>query len=304
MTTVQEGGSQSYTIKADNGYHISDVKVNGVSVGAVEIYTFTNVQSNQTIAVTFSRNSSGGGGGGGGHTKPSDPDEDIPDEPGSADPFDTGVGNWLNTEDHTAYLGGYGGGLFGPDDNMTRAQAAQMFYNLLLDQDVPITVSFTDVAADAWYAKAVNTLASLGIVDGVGNSQFAPERAITRAEFTVIAMRFAHLDTTGENIFSDVKPDDWFYAQVVGSIKYGWITGYTDGTFRPGSTITRAEVTTIVNRMLGRSADKAFVDSHADTLTQFDDVSRTDWAYYQIMEATNAHDYKMSGGVEDWTRLQ
>lgn len=304
VTTVQEGGSQSYTIKADNGYHISDVKVNGVSVGAVEIYTFTNVQSNQTIAVTFSRNSSGGGGGGGGHTKPSDPDEDIPDEPGSADPFDTGVGNWLNTEDHTAYLGGYGGGLFGPDDNMTRAQAAQMFYNLLLDQDVPITVSFTDVAADAWYAKAVNTLASLGIVDGVGNSQFAPERAITRAEFTVIAMRFAHLDTTGENIFSDVKPDDWFYAQVVGSIKYGWITGYTDGTFRPGSTITRAEVTTIVNRMLGRSADKAFVDSHADTLTQFDDVSRTDWAYYQIMEATNAHDYKMSGGVEDWTRLQ
>lgn len=304
VTTVQEGGSQSYTIQADSGYHISDVKVNGVSVGAVEIYTFTNVQSNQTIAVTFSRNSSGGGGGGGGHTKPSDPDEDIPDEPGSADPFDTGVGNWLNTEDHTAYLGGYGGGLFGPDDNMTRAQAAQMFYNLLLDQDVPITVSFTDVAADAWYAKAVNTLASLGIVDGVGNSQFAPERAITRAEFTVIAMRFAHLDTTGENIFSDVKPDDWFYAQVVGSIKYGWITGYTDGTFRPGSTITRAEVTTIVNRMLGRSADKAFVDSHADTLTQFDDVSRTDWAYYQIMEATNAHDYKMSGGVEDWTRLQ
>ena len=55
VTTVQEGGSQSYTIKADSGYHISDVKVNGKSVGAVESYTFTNVQSNQTIEVTFSR---------------------------------------------------------------------------------------------------------------------------------------------------------------------------------------------------------------------------------------------------------
>ena len=304
VTTVQEGGSQSYTIKADNGYHISDVKVNGVSVGAVESYTFTNVRSNQTIAVTFSRNSSGGGGGGGGHTKPSDPDEDIPDEPGSADPFDTGVGNWLNTEDHTAYLGGYGGGLFGPDDNMTRAQAAQMFYNLLLDQDVPITVSFTDVAADAWYAKAVNTLASLGIVDGIGGNHYAPERAITRAEFTVIAMRFAHLDTSGENIFSDVTADAWYYDYVVGSIQYGWINGYEDGTFRPNNTITRSEVTAIVNRMLGRSADKVFVDRHADELTQFSDVPGSYWAYYEIMEAANAHDYTKDNGVEDWTRLQ
>ena len=108
---------------------------------------------------------------------------------------------------------------------MTRAQAAQMFYNLLLDKDVAITVSFSDVAENAWYAEAVNTLASLGIVDGVGGRLFAPERAITRAEFTVIAMRFAHLDTGGENIFSDVSRSDWFYDQVVGSVKYGWING-------------------------------------------------------------------------------
>ena len=303
VTTVQEGGSQSYTIKADNGYHISDVKVNGVSVGAVESYTFTNVRSNQTIAVTFSRNSSGGGGGGGGHTKPSDPDEDIPDEPGPADPFDTGVGNWLNTEDHTAYLGGYGGGLFGPDDNMTRGQAAQMFYNLLLDKDVPITVSFTDVAPDAWYATAVNTLASLGIVTGYGNGQFGPDDSITRAQFTTIAMRFAHLDTSGENIFTDVSEDDWFYEFVVGAIKYGWIGGYPDGRFGPNDTITRAQVTTIVNRMLGRSADEDYVERNIEELTRFTDVPDTHWAYYNIMEATNAHDYDRVSGGEDWTRL-
>ena len=303
VTTVQEGGSQSYTIKADNGYHISDVKVNGVSVGVVESYDFTNVQSNQTIAVTFSRNSSGGGGGGGGHTKPSDPDEDIPDEPGPADPFDTGVGNWLNTEDHTAYLGGYGGGLFGPDDNMTRGQAAQMFYNLLLDKDVPITVSFTDVAPDAWYATAVNTLASLGIVTGYGNGQFGSDDSITRAQFTTIAMRFANLDTSGENIFTDVSEDDWFYEFVVGAIKYGWIGGYPDGRFGPNDTITRAQVTTIVNRMLGRSADEDYVERNIEELTRFTDVPDTHWAYYNIMEATNAHDYDRVSGGEDWTRL-
>ena len=303
VTTVQEGGSQSYTIKADSGYHISDVKVNGVSGGAVESYTFTNVRSNQTIAVTFSRNSSGGGGGGGGHTKPSDPDEDIPDESGPADPFDTGVGNWLNTKDHNAYLGGYGGGLFGPDDNMTRGQAAQMFYNLLLDKDVPITVSFTDVAPDAWYATAVNTLASLGIVTGYGNGQFGPDDSITRAQFTTIAMRFANLDTSGENIFTDVSEDDWFYEFVVGAIKYGWIGGYPDGRFGPNDTITRAQVTTIVNRMLGRSADEDYVERNIEELTRFTDVPDTHWAYYDIMEATNAHDYDHVKGQENWNRL-
>ena len=95
----------------------------------------------------------------------------------------------------------------------------------------------------------MNTLASIGVTKGVGDNQFAPDRAITRAEFTVIAMRFADLDTSGENIFTDVSADDWFYEQVVGSIKYGWITGYEDGTFRPNNTLTRGQVSAIVWRM-------------------------------------------------------
>ena len=218
-------------------------------------------------------------------------------------PDDTGVSRWLNTHDHMAYLSGYTDGNFGPDDNMTRAQVAQMFYRLLLEKDVPVTVQFSDVPADAWYATAVNTLASLGIVNGIGNNQFAPERQITRAEFTVIAMRFGKLDTSGSNIFTDVKADDWFYDQVVGAIKYGWIGGYADGTFRPNNTITRAEVTTIVNRMLGRAADTDFVAAHADELRKFADVPASYWAYEQIMEATNTHEYRSSSGGEKWTGL-
>lgn len=229
-----------------------------------------------------------------------DDDDDDDDEPGTVTPDDTGVSDWLDTKNHIQYLSGYGEGKFGPEDNMTRAQAAQMFYNLLLDKDVAITVSFSDVAENAWYAEAVNTLASLGIVDGVGGGLYAPERAITRAEFTVIAMRFAHLDTGGENIFSDVSRSDWFYDQVVGSVKYGWINGYADGTFRPNNTITRAEVTTIVNRMLGRSADRGYVDANIGSLTQFNDISRAHWAYYEVMEAANAHDYAIVNGKEDW----
>ena len=103
--------------------------------------------------------------------------------------------------------------------------------------------------------------------------------------------------------FPDVDENDWFYDYVVGAIKYGWITGYSDGRFGPYDTITRAQVTTIVNRMLDRSADEAYVDRHADELEQFTDVPDTHWAYYEVAEATNAHDYDRTSGSEDWTQL-
>ena len=84
-----------------------------------------------------------------------------------------------------------------------------------------------------------------------------------------MAMRFARLPEGGENPFSDVTSSDWFYDQVVGAVQYGWITGYTDGTFRPEATITRAEVTAITNRLLDRAADEDYVDDHAGELRQF-----------------------------------
>ena len=244
--------------------------------------------------------------------KPEEPDEPDdptpppyippvdPDEP--ADPDDTGVSDLLNTKDHIQYLFGYPDGTFGPENNMTRAEVAQMFYNLLLDQDVEITKTFDDVPANAWYAKAVNTLSSLDIISGVGDNKFEPERSITRAEFTAMAMKFAVGGEEGENIFSDVDENDWFYDAVVNSIQYGWIHGYGDGTFRPNNPITRAEVTAIVNNMLGRAADEDFVDEHADELTPFSDIEKH-WAYYHIVEATNDHDYTKPSSGENWTKL-
>ena len=273
---VSRGSDKTFRITPDAGYEIADVLVDGESVGAVSCYTFETVRKAHTIEALFA------------------PEKQL------ADPDDTGVSGWLNTEDHLAYLNGYGGGLFGPDDHMTRAQAAQMFYNLLLDQEVSAAVRFTDVPADAWYARAVETLASLGMVEGVGGGKFAPERTITRAEFTVMAMRFARLPEGGENPFSDVTSSDWFYDQVVGAVQYGWITGYTDGTFRPEATITRAEVTAITNRLLDRAADEDYVDDHAGELRQFPDVSASYWAYHDIVEATNAHSYRVYDGEEHW----
>lgn len=274
--TVKRGEDQSFHINPINGYRISDVIVDGKSVGAVSTYTFDSVKANHTIEVKFAKLNA------------------I-----VADPETTGVAGWLQTKEHNGYMGGYGNGLFGPNDNMTRAQVARMFYNLLLEKDVPVTVSFTDVPADAWYAEAVNTLASLGVIKGIGDDQFAPNRTITRAEFTVIAMRFANVSADVTNPFTDIATNDWYYTAVTSAVSYGWINGYSDGSFRPQATITRAEVVTIVNRMLNRTADRNFVDSNVTA--QFDDVPNTYWAYYNIMEATIAHDHSIDNdGVESW----
>ena len=274
--SVKRGDDQTFSINPINGYRISDVIVDGKSVGAVSTYTFDSVKANHTIQVKFVKYNS------------------I-----VADPEVTGVAGWLQTKEHNGYMGGYGNGLFGPNDNMTRAQAAQMFYNLLLNKNVDITVDFTDVPADAWYGNAVRTLASLGVIKGIGDGQFAPNRTITRAEFTVIAMRFANVSADVTNPFTDIATNDWYYTAVTSAVSYGWINGYSDGSFRPQATITRAEVVTIVNRMLNRTADRNFVDSNATA--QFDDVPNTYWAYYNIMEATIAHDHSIDNdGVESW----
>lgn len=219
-------------------------------------------------------------------------------------PVDTGVSRWLNTKDHIAYLSGYGTGLFGPDNRMTRAQAAQMFYNLLLDRNVSVTSSFTDVSADTWCYDAVSALSSMGIIQGYQDGTFRPNQPITRAQFAAIVTRFAGAGVPEAQTFTDVPTDYWAYDAISAASGLGWITGYDDGTFRPDATVTRAQVAVIVNRMLGRSADEDYVNSYTTSLSQFVDLTDTHWAYYDIMEAANAHDYEKNGGAESWLRLR
>ena len=276
--SVSAGGNKTFTIMANAGYKISNVLVDGKSVGAVDSYMFEKVRVNHTIEVLFAK------------------------EGGVEDPKISGVADWLNTEEHVAFMTGYENGTFGAENAVTRAQVAQMFFNLLKDKAVRITVNFADVGANAWYAKAVNTLGGLGIVSGVGDKCFDPNRAITRAEFTAIAARFAKANETGSVRFSDVPVNAWYYNAVLTAVNYGWITGVGDNRFAPGERITRAEAATIVNRMLARSADKAYVDATA--LRQFPDLSTSHWAYYQIMEASNAHGHRTNAdGSESWTNL-
>ena len=148
----------------------------------------------------------------------------------------------------------------------------------------------------------VGTLADLGILQGTGGDKFEPDRPITRAEFTTIAMRFASRNPGGENIFPDLEEGSWYYDHVVGAVIYGWIVGKDNGTFDPTGLLSRAEAVTIINRMLRRFGDRNYIDSHADEIVTFPDALSTYWAYYDIEEASNTHKFTRDVSVETWVK--
>ena len=286
---VPKGESKTFTITPDSGYHIKDVLVDGKSVGAVSTYTFENVVDNHTIHATFARK----------HTPtPSTPTVEIPD--------DDALG--LNTTDHFAYIVGYGNGEVRPQNNITRAEVATIFFRLLTDdvrdENLTKTNRYSDVAATSWYNTAVSTLSSMGIITGYPDGTFRPNAAITRAEFAAIAARF---DNDGDKTaakFSDIATH---WAKDVISIAYnnGWITGYPDGTFGPQRDITRAETMTLVNRVLNRQPETE--DDLLPNMTVWtDNANPKAWYYLAVQEATNSHyyEFKTNSQYEKWTELR
>lgn len=218
-----------------------------------------------------------------------------------ADPNDTGISKVFDIEHHRAYMIGYDTGLFGPESNITRAEVAQVFYNLLLEHKNDLSVQFSDVTAQAWYYNAVAELTKSGVIRGYEDGTFRPDQAITRAEFTAIAARFAKISTDRTVDFSDVSVNMWYYDAVRTAISYGWVTGYEDGTFRPEQSIARGETATTVNRMLARIPDLNAINQGAGT--RFADVGSGYWGFYEVTEATTNHEYTRSSNTarEVWT---
>ncbi len=227
-------------------------------------------------------------------------EEYVPEQP-TTDYLIPGL--WLNTNDHYSYLIGYSDGTVRPNGKITRAEVATIFFRLL-DDDTRAKYwssenDFSDVSADKWYNNAVSTLSNMGVIGGYADGTFRPDAPISRAEFAKIAVSFTQNNGSAVyNYFTDVKTTDWFAPYVTAAKDAGLIEGYSDGSFKPESKITRAEACAIVNRTLGRKPSKA----HMKISDRIDwpDVQTTDWFYEAIMEATNSHTYQMGKRVETW----
>ena len=212
---------------------------------------------------------------------------------------------------HTAYVLGYPGGDFRPENSMTRAEAAAIFARLLADKNgdtIRARYSFPDISEAEWYAGYVAYLKNYGIIMGYPDGTFGADNTITRAEFTAMSVRFYETYTgktpgkTSGKLLKDVQSSYWATSYIQTAIANSWIVGYPDGTFKGEADITRAEVVTVVNRVLGRKADKSYIDKNLSLLTQFKDVSTRHWAYYDIMEAANTHDIKRNTTPEAWQK--
>lgn len=212
----------------------------------------------------------------------------------------------LNDVEHFAYIIGYPEGDVKPENPMTREEVATIFFRLLTkdirNELMNKTNTFTDVSDDRWSNTAISTLANGGFINGYEDGTFHPEAAITRAEFAVIA---SHMDTMTENPthnFTDLN-GHWAESYIANAVAKGWITGYEDGTFQPDKNITRAEVVTIVNRMLNRFLHQ---EGAHDDATIWPDNPKDAWYHLAITEATNGHDYDRDDNsvYESWPTMK
>jgi len=206
---------------------------------------------------------------------------------------------FLEKGEHRIYIMGYTDRTVRPDSSITRAEVAMIFYRLLQNDYMSDNkgLSFRDVPEGAWYSKAIGTLAQLGIIQGYADGKFRPNDMISRAEFTAIAARFGELEYTEDVVFTDVTLSHWAAESIQSAFVKGWVDGYEEGLFRPEQNITRAEVTKIIDTMLGRLP----AELPDNLINPFIDLKSTHIAYKNIIEASTGHTYlRDDDGKELW----
>ncbi|WP_322174839.1 S-layer homology domain-containing protein [Acutalibacter caecimuris] len=232
-----------------------------------------------------------------------DPGTDIPDE----DP-PMGDNPILNLVDHYHYLVGYPDGSIRPGANITRAEVAEVFYRLMTaDARVANWAtgnSYSDVIDTAWYTDAINVMSKAGIVNGYEDGTARPNRAITRAEFAMIASQFLadYVEDPGTTTFTDIQ-GHWAESAIRKVQSIGWVNGDAGTTnFRPNDKITRAEAAVIFNNMLERTPDAEHLDG---AMKVWPDNDPGAWYYAAMQEATNSHYYTGNEETEseEWAEV-
>jgi len=221
------------------------------------------------------------------------------------------------TKDHYSYVIGYPDGTVRPTGTITRAEVATIFFRLLTDESRAHywaqENNFFDVEATDWFNNAVSTMAAAGIVNGYPDGSFRPQDPVSRAEFAAIATRFTEEGRDGvsqkyfKHYFKDVNQGDWYAAAVELAYELGWAQGY-EGNYRPEDDMTRAEVMTMVNRIMEREVE---VHNMLENMVIWPDNRPEDWYYEAVQEATNSHTYDRTGKkvpnlsfyYEEWKKL-
>ena len=231
--SVREGRDQTFTITPDKGYAVSNVKIDGKSIGAVKSYTFENVRRTHTIEVIFMKANG---------------------NPQTGVFVDVATGSYYEDAVDWAVENGITKGTddthFSPDGICTRAQAVTFLWRAAGSPE-PETraMPFTDVPAGSYYYDAVLWAVENGITKGTSDTTFSPNMTCSRAQIVAFLWRSEKSPAAGTaNPFADVKSTAYYADAVLWAVKENITKGTTNTTFSPDADCTRAQIVTFLWR--------------------------------------------------------
>ena len=241
--SASKGTTVTITVKPDDGYELDELTVTDKDGDSIKLkdkgdgrFTFTMPASKVTVEAVFTAL------------------EQEEEQPLFSDVAED---DWYY--DAVAYvaengiMSGTDGSRFSPNGTLTRAMLSQILYAMEDKPAVSGAATFSDVAAGAWYADAVNWTAAQGIVAGMGENSFAPDAPVTREQLSLILYGYARYkgyDTSASVSLSGYADRDsvavWAADSMGWAVSEGLISGRPGGYLDPAGTATRAEVAQIL----------------------------------------------------------
>ena len=235
--SVRAWQDKTFTITPDRGYAVSNVKIDGKSIGAVRSYTFENVRDNHTIEAVFMKANG---------NPQTGVFVDVPEGSYYEEAVSWAVENGITRGTAAAH--------FSPDGICTRAQAVTFLWRAA-GSPAPktTTMPFTDVPAGSYYYDAVLWAVENGITKGTSATEFSPDMNCSRAQIVTFLWRSEQSPAAGTvNPFTDVKPDAYYADAVLWAVKEDITKGTTDTMFSPDADCTRAQIVTFLWRALAK----------------------------------------------------